>query len=118
MTYAAETLCLLEVWLPPAFFDIMTHLPIHLVEELDICGPVHSRWCYSVESYLGILTKYVHDKSKPEAGMASCYSIDESLGFCTKYFVLYPHTRRHVWDWEEEQKIEGEVPLGKEREGN
>jgi hypothetical protein len=113
LTYAAETLCLLEVWFPPGFFDIMTYLVIHLVEEVDICGPVHSRWCYSVERYLGVLTKYVRDKSKPEACMASGYSVDESLGFCTEYFAIYPHTRRRVWDWEEEQKIEGEVPLGK-----
>jgi hypothetical protein len=118
MTYAAETLCLLEVWFPPGFFDIMTHLPIHLVEELDICGPVHSRWCYSVKRYLGVLIAYMRDKSKPEAGMASGYSIDESLGFCTEYFALYPHIRRHVWDWEEEQKIEGEVPLGRDHDGD
>ena len=45
--------------------------------------------------------------------MATGYSIDESLSFCTEYFALYPHTRRCVWDWEEEQKNKGEVALGK-----
>ena len=38
----AVALCLLEKEFPPAFFDPMTHLLVHLVEELDICGPVHS----------------------------------------------------------------------------
>jgi hypothetical protein len=110
--YAAETLCLLEIWFPPSFFDIMPHLVVHLVEEFDICGPVHARWCYGVERYLGVLTKYVRDKSKPEACMATGYSVDESLGFCTEYFALYPYTRRRVWDWEEEQQNEGETMLG------
>lgn len=113
LTYGAETLSMVEVWFPPSFFDIMTHLPIHLIEELAILGPVHSRWCYSVERYLGILTSYVRNTSKPEACMASGYAVDESLGFVTEYFALFPHTRRRVWDWEEEQRNEGEVLLGK-----
>ena len=31
--YAAETMCLIEIWFPPSFFDIMVHLPIHLVSR-------------------------------------------------------------------------------------
>ena len=112
-TYAAETLCLLEIHFPPGFFDVMTHLVIHLVEELEVCGSVHARWCYSVERYLGVLTKFVRDKSKPEAGMATGYMVEESLGFCTEYFALYPHTRRRVWDPEEEMRDAGEVLLGR-----
>ena len=112
-TCASEVLCLLEINFPPGFFDIMTHLVIHLVDELELCGPVHARWCYSVERYLGVLTKYVRDKSKPEAGMATGYMIDESLGFCTEYFELYEHAKSRVWDAEEELKDSGECLLGR-----
>ena len=35
-----ETLCQLEMIFPPAFFDIMMHLPIHLAEEARLGGPV------------------------------------------------------------------------------
>ena len=112
-TYVAETLCLMELWFSPGFFNITTHLIIHLVEEVEMCRPVHAWWCYAVEQYLGVLTEYVRDKSKPDASMATGYSIDESLGFYIEYFALYPHTRRRVWGWEEEQKNEGEVTLGK-----
>ena len=111
-TYSAETLCLLEIHFPPGFFDVMTHLVIHLVDELEICRPVHSRWCYSIERYLGVLTKFVRDKSKPEAGMASGYMIEESLGFGTEYFALYLHARRCMWDSEEEMRDAGELLLG------
>jgi len=39
----AETICSLEKELPPSIFVVMMHLPIHLIEELFICGPVHTR---------------------------------------------------------------------------
>lgn len=38
--YVMETICVLEVSFPPAFFDIMQHSLIHLVNELAVCGPV------------------------------------------------------------------------------
>ncbi len=33
---------LLKKEFPLAFFDIMTHLLLHVVDELEICGPVHN----------------------------------------------------------------------------
>lgn len=38
------TLNLLEIEFPTSFFDIMTHLALHLIEELDLCGPMATRW--------------------------------------------------------------------------
>lgn len=49
----AETICTLEKELPPSIFVIMLHLPIHLVEELFICGPVHTRSMYPFERLRG-----------------------------------------------------------------
>ena len=42
-------LCKLEKIFPPAFFDVMVHLAIHLPEEVMLGGPVHYRWMYPVE---------------------------------------------------------------------
>ena len=39
---AAITLCMLEKEFPPSFFDIISHLVVHLVEEVEICRPVHT----------------------------------------------------------------------------
>jgi len=36
-------LCQLEMYFPPAFFDIMVHLIIHLVREIKCCGPIYLR---------------------------------------------------------------------------
>ena len=55
MEETAVTMCMLEKVLPPSFFDVMSHLPIHLVQQLDICGLVHTRWMYPVEWYLKTL---------------------------------------------------------------
>jgi hypothetical protein len=35
-------LCMLEKEFPPSFFDIMIHLVLHVVDELDVCGPFHN----------------------------------------------------------------------------
>lgn len=44
-------LCELEKIFPPAFFDIMVHLLVHLAKEAAIAGPVHYRWMYPIERY-------------------------------------------------------------------
>ena len=44
--YVAKTLCFLEVCFPPSFFDVMEHMLVHLVDEIEICGPVGGRWMY------------------------------------------------------------------------
>lgn len=45
----AETLCMLERYFPPSFFDIMVHLTVHLGREARLCGPVQYRWMYPFE---------------------------------------------------------------------
>ncbi|XP_058191435.1 uncharacterized protein LOC131308510 [Rhododendron vialii] len=43
-------LCKLEKIFPPAFFDVMVHLAVHLPREAILGGPVHYRWMYPIES--------------------------------------------------------------------
>lgn len=44
-----ETVCMLEMYYLPAFFDIMIHLTIHLGREARLCGPAHYRWMFPFE---------------------------------------------------------------------
>ena len=44
-----ETLCMLERYFPPSFFDPMVHLVVHLGREVLLCGPVQFRWMYHFE---------------------------------------------------------------------
>ncbi|KAL9691497.1 hypothetical protein QQ045_011921 [Rhodiola kirilowii] len=43
------TLCQLEMFFPPRFFDVMVHLTLHFVREIRILRPVHMRWMYPFE---------------------------------------------------------------------
>jgi hypothetical protein len=106
------TLCLLEKSFPPTFMDVMSHLMIHLVEELYICGPVHCRWMYPIERYLKTLKDYVRTYARPEASIAEGYAMSETLGYCTEYMDRFEGTRRRVWDKKEENSMKDEIVQG------
>ena len=42
-------LCKLERFLPPAFFDVMVHLAVHLPQEAILECSVQYRWMYPIE---------------------------------------------------------------------
>ncbi|KAL5576197.1 hypothetical protein UlMin_017896 [Ulmus minor] len=62
-------LCKLERIFPPAFFDIMIHLVLHLPEEAILGGPVYMRWMYPFE----------RNAAKPEGSISEGYVVDEAL---------------------------------------
>jgi hypothetical protein len=103
------TLNMIEWELPCALFDVMTHLVLHVVEELTICGHVHSRWMYPIEQTLGTLKKYVRNRARLEASMASGYVMDETLRFVIEYMQMFTHVRHQVWDVDDEEGVYGEV---------
>jgi hypothetical protein len=106
------TLSMIEWELPGAFFDAMTHLVLHVVEKLAICAPIHSRWMYPIERTLGTLKKYMRNRARPEASMASGYVLDETLGFVTEYMQMFTQVRHRIWDGNEEEGVYGEVLEG------
>ncbi|XP_074336927.1 uncharacterized protein LOC141674102 [Apium graveolens] len=82
-----EILCQLEINFPPAFFDIMVHLPVHLCKEVEFGGPVHLRWMFGIERYLGKLKSYVRNRSKPEGSIAEGYLAEECVTFCSRFLT-------------------------------
>ncbi|XP_039034840.1 uncharacterized protein LOC120171121 [Hibiscus syriacus] len=92
------TLCLLEKYFPPSFFNVMIHLMVHLVREVRLCGPVHFRWMYPFERYIKKLKDYVQNHNRPEGCIAECYVAEEALEFCSDYLknmksIVNPHER-------------------------
>ncbi|CAL2255581.1 unnamed protein product [Prunus armeniaca] len=79
------TLCLLEKYFPPSFFDIMVHLVVHLVREVRLCGPVYFRWMYPFERYMKVLKGYVQNRTRPEGYIAERYIAEEAVEFCTEH---------------------------------
>ncbi|XP_078154143.1 uncharacterized protein LOC144549298 [Carex rostrata] len=81
------TLCHLEMYFPPSFFDVMVHLVVHLVREIKICDPVFVRYMYPFERFMGILKSYVRNRHRPEGSIVEGYSTEEVIEFCTNYMT-------------------------------
>ncbi|KAJ9536255.1 hypothetical protein OSB04_un000555 [Centaurea solstitialis] len=81
------TLCQLEMYFPPSFFDVMVHLVSHIVEEIKFCGPVFLRYMYPFERYMGVLKGYVRNRSRPEGSIVEGYASEEVIDFCTDYLA-------------------------------
>ncbi|XP_066341736.1 uncharacterized protein [Miscanthus floridulus] len=78
-------LCKLEKIFPPAFFDVMVHLAVHLPDEALLRGPVQYGWMYPIERQLGTLKGYVRNRARPEGSIAEAYIANEALTFCSRY---------------------------------
>nr|GEY65176.1 hypothetical protein [Tanacetum cinerariifolium] len=78
-------LCSLKKISPPAFFDIMVHLVIHLPDEAIQGGPSRYRSMWSFERYMKKLKNYVRNKIKPKGSIAEAYIAEEALTYCSHY---------------------------------
>ncbi|XP_040994301.1 uncharacterized protein LOC121240842 [Juglans microcarpa x Juglans regia] len=77
--------CKLEMIFPPAFFDIMVHLAIDLLEETLLARLVQYRWMYPFKRYLRKFKRYVRNRACPEGSIAEAYVHLECLTFCSIY---------------------------------
>ncbi|GKD73551.1 hypothetical protein Tco_1331833 [Tanacetum coccineum] len=98
----------LEKIFPPAFFDIMIHVAIHLPDEAILGGPLRYRWMFSFERYMKKLKNYVRNKAKPEGSIAEGYVSEEALTFCSHYLkddveMRFNHLGRNDDDLPEEE---------------
>ena len=70
-----------ELAFPHSFFDIMTHLLVHIVKEITILDPVflHNMWPF--ERFMSVLKKYVVNRARPEGSIAKGYGTEEVIEF-------------------------------------
>ena len=73
------------MYFPPAFFDIMVHLIVHLVKEIKCCGPIYLRWMYPVVRYIKILKGYTKNLHRLEASIIERYIVEKTIEFCLEY---------------------------------
>ncbi|KAK1641998.1 hypothetical protein QYE76_059803 [Lolium multiflorum] len=74
-----------ELVFPPPFFNIMTHLLVHLVEEIAIPGLVFLHNMFPFEKFMGVLKKYVHNHASPEESISKGYGTEEVIEFCVDF---------------------------------
>jgi hypothetical protein len=81
----AQCLVSFELVFPPSFFNIMTHLLVHLVKEISILGPVFLHNMFPFERFMGVLKKYVHNRARPERRISKGYLTEEVIEFCVDF---------------------------------
>ena len=75
------TLCQLEMYFSPSFFDIMVHLAVHLVREVRLCGPFFLRWMYPFERYMKIFKGHMRNRNRPEGCIVNITHMKRRLNF-------------------------------------
>jgi hypothetical protein len=74
-----------EMVFPPSLFNIMTHVLVHIVKEINILDSVFLYNMFPFERYMTVLKKYVHNCSRPEECIAKGYGTEEVIDFCVDF---------------------------------
>ncbi|KAL3520947.1 hypothetical protein ACH5RR_019096 [Cinchona calisaya] len=107
---APVILCNLERIFPPAFFDSMEHMIIHLPYEARIAGPVQYRWMYPFERFLFHLKKKIKNKACIEASICNAYIVEEVTTFASYYFEPHVQSKRQRAGRNDEGPVDPNVP--------
>jgi hypothetical protein len=80
-----ETFYFLEMYFPPAFFDISVHFVTHLIKEIKLLGLVFLHQMYAYKRFNGILKSFVRNWAYPEGSMVQGYCIEEVMEWALNY---------------------------------
>ncbi|RYA47851.1 DUF4218 domain-containing protein [Enterobacter cloacae complex sp. CH23B] len=58
---------------------IQVHLLVHIVDEVEIAGTMHSTWMFFLERFMKTLKGYVHQKARLKGSMEEGWLVLESL---------------------------------------
>jgi hypothetical protein len=110
-------MCEMKKYLPPTFFNAQEHYLIHQVEEIEKCGPIHTRSMWMVERHLKSLKDLVRQRAPPKGSMVEGYMVYQTMVYITQYIpkIVVSINVDHIWDVNSINKFEGEYLLGKGR---
>jgi hypothetical protein len=83
-----ETLYFLEMYFPPALFDISVHFTTQLIKEIKLLGLVFLHQMYAYERFNGILKSFVRNQAYPEGSMVQGYCTEEDVEWALNYANL------------------------------
>jgi hypothetical protein len=78
-------LCELEIYFPPVFFDIMVHLPIHLMDDIIHLGLTFLHNMMPFERLNGVIKGFVRNRSRPDGSISKGFLTYECVSFCQNY---------------------------------
>ena len=70
---------------PPSFFNIMTHLLVHIVKKINILGYVSLHNMFPFKRYMAVLKKYIRNRSRPEGCIVKGYGTEKVIEFCIDF---------------------------------
>jgi hypothetical protein len=75
----------LEMYFPPAFFDIMVHLLVHIVNDIEDLGLAFLHNMIAFERMNGIIKAYVRNRAHPNGSIVQGFLTEECISFCKNY---------------------------------
>ena len=100
-----------ELVFPPSFFNIMTHVLVHLCEEINVLGPVFLHNMFPFERFMGVLKKYVITVLGQKEASRRAMKMRRSLSFVLTLFLTLSRlvflNRGIRADWMEKARQEG-----------
>jgi hypothetical protein len=83
-----ETLCILEMYFPHAFFDISVHFITHLIKEIKLLDPMFLHQMYAYKRFNGILKSFVRNRAYPNGSIVQGYCTEEAVEWALNYVDL------------------------------
>src|SRR5215216_5683697 len=81
----AQCLVSFELVFSLSFFNIMTHVLVHLVDEIVVLGSVFLHNMFPFERFMGVLKKYVRNHARPEGSISLGHQTEDVIGFCVDF---------------------------------
>ena len=73
-----EAVAMVEKFFPSSALAIQMHLLVHIVDEVQVAGTVHSRWMFFLERFMKTLKGFVCQRSRLEESMVMGWLVQES----------------------------------------
>ena len=93
-----------EKELPISFMDLQVHLPIHLVDDIELTSVISMRWMFFFERYMKTIKRYAQQKAHLEGCMGKGYVLNEEFFFLCEFLGKDFKYGPHLWD--EEQALD------------
>ena len=109
-------MCEMKKYLPVTLLNAQEHYLIHQVEEIQKCGPVHTRSMWKVERHLKSLNDLVRQRALPEGCMVEGYMLYQNMVYIFQFSPTIGkgmNALDHIWDVNSINKFKGENLLGK-----
>ena len=86
-----------------------------MVEEIEICGPIHIRSMWLVERHLNVLKGFVRQRAHLQCSIVEGYMVYQSIVYFSDYLpqIMGDMDVPLLWDVNSTSKTEGKVLLVK-----